>query len=138
MKPDHLSKNFQKIPKTNNKKNQFNFEIKPILFLGLNIQNVLIMSSQQNSNQHTASSKFLNSHESNYKLNIVLIIFFFIITVFILWDFINNSFFFNSTNLPLLNLILEPTFIIKNVSFNFVNQTFNDILINLLQEFKIV
>jgi len=144
LKPDHLTQNSTKITKIRTKKYQYNFEIKPIVFLGFHIQNTLVITSQDSLNQSILDDSFLNLQKSDNrsKIDLILLIFFFsfflFIFFFILFESFVNEFSFYSNNLPLLDLILNSRLSNSSVLINALNRCFNDLLINILQEYRII
>ncbi len=144
MKPDHLIQNSTKIVKTRTKKYQYNYDIKPITFLGFYIYSTLTITSQDTLSKSALDNSFLNFQKTDHRSKIDLILltffsfFFLFFFFFVVFEFFINESFAYSNNLPLLNLMLNSPLPNSNALTNAVNRCFNDLLISILQEYKII
>lgn len=130
MKFEHLlpvSKNFKKIYP---KKKYFIFELKPFFFAGFNIRNDLqFRYANEVNREELLISKFKN-----------IFFYFFLIFIFLFYIFSQyfyDQFYLNFDNI-LLDIIFNSNTFILNKSFKSVNLVFNDLLINLFLEFKLL
>lgn len=134
MKFEHLIDNLRKKNlnyfKSKNKKTYFNFEVRPLIFLGFHLKNVLYfnLTSENNLNEFL----ILNNNKKNW---IPLIILFFSILFLILFFIIENHNSIFDSNV--LNLIFNS----NNSNFynNLKNSNifFNNLLIEIIQEFNL-
>ena len=90
MKPDHLIQNSTKIVKTRTKKYQYNYDIKPIAFLGFYIYSTLTITSQDTLSKSALDNSFLNFQKTDHRSKIDLLLltffsFFFIFFFFLLY-----------------------------------------------------
>ena len=144
MKPDHLIQNSTKIVKIRTKKYQYNYDIKSITFLGFYIHSTLVITSHDTLNKSALDNSFLNFQEADHRSKIDLILltvlfsFFLFVFFFVLLEFFINESFAYSNNLPLLNLMFNSHLSNSNVLINALNRCFNDLLISILQEYKII
>ncbi len=130
MKFEHLlpvSKNFKKIY---SKKKYFIFELKPFFLGGFNIWNDLQFKYANEVNrEELLISKFKN-----------IFSYFFFIFIFLFYVF--SQYFYDQLYLNFDNILLDIIFnsntFTLNKSFKSVNLVFNDLLINLFLEFKLI
>lgn len=139
MKFEHLCANLQKYRNLSSKKSSyFNFEIKSLTFLGFNLYTILYFKPDFGISPNY--SVFLESENYENHKTIIKLLFFFFFLLFCLFfiNIISIDQLHINNNYNHLNLIFYSDSVSSYKIFNNCNLFFNNLLITIIQEHKLI